>query len=158
MGKIEISKLSKRYDVGKLDLEDVQMICTFCKSNVQYYEYCSKDISPELIEEDLKAVPPGIPVKQKYYIGFFEKNMLLAVMDLIDGYPNSNSIFIGFFMMKRELQGDGIGSLIISEALNYLKKQGFEMCCLGIDKANPQSNYFWNKNGFKIIREVAQEK
>jgi len=157
MGKIEISKLSKRHEVRKLDLKDVETIYTFCKSNVQYYEYCGKDISPELIEEDLKVVPPGIPVEQKYYIGFFEKNMLVAVMDLIDGYPNSNSVFIGFFMMKRELQGVGTGSLIIIEALNYLKKLGFEVCRLGIDKANPQSNYFWKKNGFEVIREVAQK-
>jgi hypothetical protein len=28
---------------------------------------------------------------------------------------------------------------------------------LGIDKENPQSNYFWQKNAFEIIREVQQE-
>jgi GNAT superfamily N-acetyltransferase len=77
--------------------------------------------------------------------------MLVAVMNLIDRYPNSNSIFVGFFMMKRKFQKVGIESLLISEALNYLKKQGFEICLLGIDKANPQSNYFWNKNVFEII-------
>ena len=49
-------------------------------------------------------------MEQKYYIGFFENSMLVAIMDLIDGYPNSNSAFIGFFMMSRTLQGVGIGS------------------------------------------------
>lgn len=155
--RIEIRKLSKRYDVRKLNLDDVEMIYTFCKSNTQYYEYCGKDISVELIERDIRIAPPGIPIEQKYYIGFFENSMLVAIMDLIDGYPNSNSVFIGFFMMNRELQGTGIGSKIISEVLNYLKKQGFERCQLGIDKANPQSNYFWRKNGFEVIREVVQE-
>ena len=28
---------------------------------------------------------------------------------------------------------------------------------LGIDKNNPQSNHFWRKNGFEVIREVVQE-
>ena len=28
---------------------------------------------------------------------------------------------------------------------------------LGIDKDNPQSNYFWRKNGFEVIREVEIE-
>lgn len=157
MGRLEVSKLSKRYSVRKLNLEDVEMLYTFCKCNVQYYEYCGKDISPELIEDDLIVLPPGIPMEQKYYIGFFDKNVLVAVMDLIIGYPNSNSVYIGFFMMDRELQGIGIGSLIIFEVLHYLKKRGFEMCRLGIDKANPQSNYFWRKNGFEVIREVAQK-
>lgn len=27
----------------------------------------------------------------------------------------------------------------------------------GIDKDNPQSNHFWRKNGFEIIREVEIE-
>ena len=28
---------------------------------------------------------------------------------------------------------------------------------LGIDKENPQSNHFWAKNGFSVIREVEQD-
>ena len=28
---------------------------------------------------------------------------------------------------------------------------------LGIDKGNPQSNHFWNKNGFLVIKEVDQD-
>ena len=157
MEKIEVGKLSKRYDVRKLNLDDVEMIYTLCKRNTQYYEYCGKDISIELIEHDIRTAPPEIPMEQKYYIGFFENSILVAIMDLIDGYPNSNSVFIGFFMMNRELQGIGIGSKIVSEVLIYFKKQGFVMCQLGIDKANPQSNYFWRKNGFEVIREVVQE-
>lgn len=135
----------------------MEMIYTFCKSNTQYYEYCGKDISAELIECDIKTAPPGIPMEQKYYIGFFENRKLIAIMDLIDGYPNSNCTFIGFFMMNSELQGTGIGSKIISEVLNYLQSQGFKKCQLGIDKANPQSNHFWRKNGFEVIREVVIE-
>lgn len=155
--KIEIKEFSKRYGVRKLNFDDVELIYTLCKSNTQYYEYCGKEPSVGLIESDLKITPPGIPIEQKYYIGFFENDQLVAVMDLIDGYPDSDSVFIGFFMMNKELQGTGIGSMIISETLEYLKIQGIKRCQLGIDKDNPQSNYFWRKNGFEVIREVVQE-
>ena len=157
MEKIDIKKLSKRYDVRKMNLEDVDMIYTFCKSNTQYYEYCGKELSIELIERDLQITPPGIPMEQKYYIGFFENRTLVAIMDLEDGYPDSSYAYIGFFMMNSELQGKGIGSQIISEALDYLRGLGFKKCQLGIDKENPQSNHFWRKNGFEVIREVALE-
>lgn len=157
MEKIEVKKLSKRYDVRKLNLDDVEMIYTFCKINTQYYEYCGKELSIELIERDLKITPPGIPMEQKYYIGFFENGKLVAIMDLEDGYPNRDYVYIGFFMMNRELQGIGIGSKIVSDALEYLHGQGFRKCQLGIDKDNPQSNHFWRKNGFEIIREVEIE-
>ena len=83
MKTIDINKLSQRYDVRKLNFDDVEMIYTFCKRNTQYYEYCGKEITIELIENDLEITPPGIPDEQKYYIGFFDNNKLVAIMDLI---------------------------------------------------------------------------
>ena len=157
MKKIEIKKISKRYDVRKLNLDDVQMIYAFCKRNTQYYKYCGKELSIELIEKDLEITPPGIPIEQKYYIGFFDNGKLVAIMDLEDGYPDCDYAYIGFFMINYELQGKGIGSIIISEVLEYLHEQGFQKSQLGIDKDNPQSNYFWRKNGFEVIREVEIE-
>ena len=157
MREINIRKLSKRYDVRKLNSDDVQMIYTFCKRNIQYYEYCGKELSIELIEKDLEITPPGIPIEQKYYIGFFDNDKLVAVMDLEDGYPDEDYAYIGFFMMNHEKQGNGIGTQIITEVFKYLKELGFQKCMLGIDKDNPQSNHFWRKNGFEVIREVVQE-
>lgn len=157
MAKIDIKNLSKTYDVRKLNPQDTEMIIAFCKDNPQYYEHSGKKLSAELIESDMRITPPGIPPEQKYYIGFFNEGALVAIVDLIDGYPNGSSAFIGFFMMNKELQGTGTGSRIISEVLSCLKNQGYKSCRLGIDKGNPQSGHFWAKNGFEVIREVAQE-
>ncbi len=157
MKRIELRKLSEKYDVRKLNFDDVKMIYTFCKSNTQYYEYCGKELSIELIERDLRITPPGIPLEQKYYVGFFEKGKLVAVLDLEDGYPDEDYAYIGFFMINHEMQGNGIGTHIITEVFKHLKELGFQKCMLGIDKDNPQSNHFWRKNGFEVIREVIQE-
>ena len=157
MKSIEIKKLSEKYDIRKLNFDDVEMIYTFCKSNTQYYKYCGKELSIELIERDLRITPPGISLEQKYYVGFFEEGKLVAVMDLEDGYPDEDYAYIGFFMMNREMQGNGIGTQIVTEVFKYLKELGFQKCQLGIDKENPQSNHFWIKNGFEVIREVIQE-
>ena len=81
----------------------------------------------------------------------------MAILDLIDGYPDSDTGFIGFFMMNRQLQGRQIGTRIIQELCLYLKETGLKRVLLGIDKENPQSNAFWAKNGFSVIREVEQE-
>lgn len=157
MHKIDINKFSNKYDVRKLQHDDVELIYSFCKSNTQYYQYCGKEPSVELIERDLEITPPGFPIEQKYYIGFFDGDKLVAVMDLEDGYPDEDYAYIGFFMMNSELQGKGIGTQIISEIFEYLRKLGFRKCMLGIDKDNPQSNHFWKKNGFEVVREVVQE-
>ena len=157
MHNIDINKFSKNYNVRKLNYNDVEMIYSFCKSNTQYYEYCGKEPSIELIERDLEITPPDFPIEQKYYVGFFERDNLVAIMDLEDGYPDEDYAYFGFFMMNSELQGNGIGTQIISEIFEYLRKLGFRKCMLGIDKDNPQSNHFWKKNGFEVVREVVQE-
>ena len=155
MNRLDLKIFSKTYSIKELTSDDVEMIFSFCKSNTQYYEYCGKDISVELIENDIHALPPETDKDQKYYVGFFENDKFIALLDLICGYPNKEDAFIGFFMMSHELQGKGLGSKIISELLEYLKIQGFKKCQLGIDKENPQSNHFWKKNGFETVREVA---
>lgn len=75
-------------------------------------------------------------------------------MDLVEGYPKADIVFIGFFMMDLRQQGRQIGTTIISEVLNYLKIIGKKAVRLAIDKGNPQSTHFWKKNGFEIISEA----
>lgn len=157
MEKINISKLSSKYGVRKLTEADIELIYNLCLKNQQYYEYCEKQSSVEQIQQDLKITPPNKSLSDKYYVGFFDEEKLVAVMDLIDGYPKETVAFIGFFMIAKESQGKGIGSLIIEGVCSYLKTINFDSVRLGIDKNNPQSNHFWKKNGFLVIKEIAQE-
>lgn len=68
----------------------------------------------------------------------------------------ADTAFIGFFMMNKSLQGRGVGTALVSEVLAYLTALGFAAVRLGIDKENPQSNHFWRKNGFTVLKEVPQ--
>ena len=153
----DLSKFSTQYSVRYMSDSDADEILTFCLQNEQYYRYCGKQPSRELILRDLHITPPNTPAEAKYYVGYYEENNLVAVMDLIDGYPDNETAFIGFFMMSRPLQGRQIGTYIIQELCLYLKETGMERVLLGIDKENPQSNHFWAKNGFSVIKEVEQE-
>ena len=154
---IDLSKLSTPYRVRPMKDPDADDILKFCLQNDQYYRYCGKQPSRELILHDLHVTPPNISADAKYYVGFYDRDILVAIMDLLDGYPDSSTAFIGFFMMNRQLQGRQIGTFIIQELCLYLKAIGLKRILLGIDKDNPQSNHFWVKNGFSVIREVKQE-
>ena len=151
---INLSALSRHYEVRKLDDTDADEILGLCEGNKLFYQYCEARPTREQVLNDLHITPPGIELSDKYYIGFYQKNTLAAVMDLIDGYPEPDMAFIGFFMMRNELQGRQIGSAIIEETAAYLKATGKTAIRLGIDKDNPQSTHFWKKNGFHVIREV----
>ena len=102
----------------------------------------------------MRIAPPGIGPADKYFIGFFEGETLVAVMDLVDGYPAPETAFIGLFMLAKALQGRGEGSAIIRETAAYLQTAGKTAIRLAIDKENPQSTHFWKKNGFSVIKEA----
>lgn len=153
----DLSKLSTQYHVRPMHDADADAILAFCLQNDQYYRYCGKQPSRELILHDLRITPPNTSADAKYYVGLYDGEILVAILDLIDGYPDSETAFIGFFMMNRQLQGRQIGTSVIQELCLYLKETGLKRVLLGIDKDNPQSNAFWAKNGFSVIREVEQE-
>ncbi len=153
----DLSKLSTQYHVRPMKDADADAILEFCFQNDPYYRYCGNQPSRELILHDLHITPPNTSADAKYYVGFYDGDILVAVMDLIDGYPDSDTAFIGFFMMNRHLQGRQIGTRIVQEVCIYLKETGLKSVLLGIDKENPQSNHFWAKNGFSVVREVEQE-
>lgn len=156
-GAFVCTGLSDCFLVRRMDASDAGAILALCLENTQYYEYCGKQPSRALVLHDLAVTPPGIGPSSKYYVGFFDGEELIAVMDLIVGYPDGSACFIGFFMMARQRQGKQLGSAIIQTACRYLAEAGFASVLLGIDKGNPQSTHFWKKNGFRVLREVEQD-
>lgn len=156
MRRLQTAAFSGRYSVRLMDDADIPAISALCSGNTQFYTYCGQLFSEETIRSDLHITPPGKGSEDKYYAGFFEDGRLCAVIDLIDGYPDDQTAFIGFFMMEKALQGAGRGTAIITELCGYLGQKGFSRVQLGIDKENPQSMHFWKKNGFAPIREIAQ--
>ena len=158
MKNIRIEKLSGAYTIRRLTDADVPMLYAWMLRNDQYFRYCGGSTTPERVRQDLTLCPPGTTPAQKHYVGFFDEDTLVAVMDLIDGYPDADTAFIGFFMMNKDLQGQGTGTAIVREVLAALRALGYTAVRLGIDKENPQSNHFWRKNGFTVLREAAQER
>ena len=151
---IDISKFSKRYSVRVFEESDVETLVEICKQNTVFYEYTEARPTKENILNDMKATPPGITMDDKYYFGFFDDRELIAIMDLIDGYPKAEIAYIGFFMMNPQYQGKQIGTAIIGETVEYLCGTGKTAVRLAIDKGNPQSAHFWKKNGFEVMFEA----
>lgn len=150
---MDISLLSKKLKVRKLDLNDVAIVYDMSCENEIFYKYHPLFVTKESIREDMKALPPNKSYEDKYYIGFFENDSLVAIMDLILGYPTEETAFIGLFMTNVQYQKKGVGSNIVADVCDYLKQLSYKKVRIGVDKENPQSNAFWLKNGFHIISE-----
>lgn len=146
---MQISGISSKYEVRKLTDKDVDVIYELAVENPLYYKHCPPEVSKDGIRAGMKALPPRKTYADKYYIGFWKENQLIAVMDLILKYPNEETAFVGFFMMAKEAQGCGNGTAVITEFCSYMKSQEYSFVRLGYAKGNPQSKAFWTKNGFE---------
>lgn len=142
------ASLSETYTVRRLEEADMEALLALCRGNPLYYQYCPPEPTLEGLRGDMEALPPGKGPEDKYYLGYFQEGRLAAALDLILGYPNGQTAFIGFFMVDNALQKKGVGTAIVGELLSALKKRGFCAVRLGWAKGNPQSEHFWKKNGF----------
>ena len=154
---LDIAKLSARYAVRPMTAADADAILALCRGNALYYRYCGMEATREQVLTDLRLAPPGVGPEDKHYVGFYEDGSLAAVLDLIDGYPTTETAYIGFFMVSADLQGRGVGSGIIGDVCAYLRGAGKTAVRLAIAGDNPQANHFWKKNGFQVIRSVPMD-
>ena len=144
---------SKKYDVRKLQKNYIDQIYNLCIKNHLYYQYCPPYVTKKSIESDMMTLPDNVDIKDKYYVGYFKNEKLIAVLDLIDGYPKKDIVFIGFFMMDINVQKHGIGSAIVNELIDYLTTLEYKEVRLGWINGNLQAEYFWIQNGFCPIKE-----
>ena len=147
-GMLNISQLSTKYKIKKMGEEDVSGILHLENGNPLYFAYCPPKPCRETVLNDLKALPEGKSLEDKFYIGFFENDRLIAIMDFILSFPEEDTIFIGLFMMDSKESGKGKGSAIITEALSAWKSGGYKKVRLAYMKGNMQSRSFWRKCGF----------
>lgn len=128
--------------------------CSAPSRKKTYYRYHDSAPTRASFLEGLSALLPGTAATDKYYLGFFDGTRLVALFDLVLGYPNRDTAFIGLFMLEQAYQGKGVGSAIISNCATYLRRCGFARLRLAVDHGNPQGLGFWMKNGFAQTGEV----
>ena len=151
---MDITDISTRYSVRRLDKSDVADIYALCSKNTLYYRHCPPFVTERGIYDDMEALPPGKEVCDKLYLGFYDGADLVAVLDLILGFPNDKTAYIGFFMTETSVQNAGVGSGIIDELCVWLKRAGFSSVRLGWVSGNAQAERFWLKNGFIETGEI----
>ncbi len=154
MKSCDTQKVSSRYDARELDTSYIETVYNLFTTNPQYSEYCGASVDRDMIAEDIAKRPKKLNKNDKHYLGFFDGGNLIAVMDFLMRYPDSESAWIGFFMVDGNQSRTGIGTSIINEFINYVVTLGIKRIGLGFEISNPQSSYFWKKNGFETEKIV----
>ena len=153
---ININDLSTNYTIKNLTENDIDTIFDLYINNDKYFNYLDITPTKQSIIEDMNETPNGINIDNKYYIGYYKENKLIAVIDLIDGYPQSNEAYIGLFMINKDYQNKHIGTSIFNELKQSLKKQNFLKIRLAYINDNVEAKHFWYKLGFTEDGKTSQ--
>lgn len=144
----------ENFDVIKIDNSNIEEVFELCKHNKKYYEYLQEQLTIDWVKKITKELPPKANSKDKYFVGIYQEEKLIAVLDLIVNYPLKGKAFIGFFMMDKISQGKGIGKKLIINLLNFLKSNKYDSCELGVVENNVEAISFWTKLGFEKTGEI----
>ncbi|NQG97197.1 GNAT family N-acetyltransferase [Streptococcus suis] len=149
---MKISLFSSRFQVRKLTEADLEQVLALYQTNPLYFEHFPPLPSLESLANDLVTCPPEKSLSDKYFLGFWEHNRLVAILDLIDGYPTEDTAYIGLFMVEQAYQGRGLGSTLVEEIIAGLPGR-LKKVRLGYVSSNPQAKAFWIKCGFSYLAE-----
>lgn len=152
---LDVARFSARFRVRRMEPGDAEKMLALCNTNPQYFEHCGTPATREGILRDLTLCPPGKDAADKYYVGYYDGARLAALLDLVAGYPDPDTAYIGLFMVDGTRAGRGLGTSLMEELFAALKAVGFGAVRLGYEKDNPQASRFWQKNGLIAQREAA---
>jgi len=144
---IDITKLNDMYEVRLLLDSDIGMMLDICRGNTLFNQYCRQEPTAELLLDDKHTIPEGSLMINRYYLGLFKGNSLVAMLDYIDEWPKSDYGYLRFFIVDISFQGKQVGTSIIQQFFSYLKSIGRSKVVFGVVADNPQANHFWKKNG-----------
>ena len=154
-GSLEIGALSTSHEVRSITQEDISDVYALCKSNQKYYEYSNTAPTVESLTQIISRIPDDAKAAGKHFVGFYKDKRLVALLDLITGYPQKDDAFIGWFMVDGALQRQGIGSQIFADVRAAMSAQGYDYLSLSCEKENKEAVSFWKAQGFNIKEESA---
>ena len=156
--RLDISTLSSEYEVRDITENDITDVYRLCRANRKYYRYIHRKPSLRDLTDVISNVPQDTAPENKRFVGFYDREgNLIAILDLILGYPDSSSVFLGWFMVDAQMQGQGIGSQIFADVRASMLAEGYRSISLGCVKNNTEALGFWQSQGFCLTGEEIEQ-
>ncbi|WP_329483574.1 GNAT family N-acetyltransferase [Kribbella sp. NBC_01484] len=100
--------------------------------------------------------PEGLPEEGKVVLGAFVANRLVAVVDLLRGYPNDHTAFIGLLEVHWNHQGSGLGRATYEEVQRHVETSWPEVRTIRLAIVDTNARIatgFWLRQGFTATGE-----
>ena len=152
---LSIEALSSEFEAREVSGSAVTDVQLLARSNRRYWREIGEKPTMPHLTAIIEDVPEG--AEAKHFVGFYnEDNELVAIMDLILGYPEHASALIRWFMVAAEWQRQGIGSQLFADVRAALSAQGYTHLELSAPAKADEVIAFWEGQGFEQVGEATE--
>lgn len=139
--------MNSTYRFERLTCANQEAACAIYQQNLAYFSLTKEVPTLATVIADSHARPPQVAKEQKYFGLVWDEEQPVAVIDLLTGYPEATSSYLGLLLVAKHRQAHGRRILI--ELEEWLYSQGFRQMALGVLEQNLEALAFWTAQGFR---------
>ncbi|EKD51601.1 MAG: GCN5-related N-acetyltransferase [uncultured bacterium] len=126
-------------------------ILEFFQNNSDYFKLCEgREPNQACLDDFFNDAPDNFVSKKKSW-GCFADHQLKAVIDYIEDYPETKTVFGGLLLIDQAWRGQGFGRRIMQIFRETLMQQGFEKMRIAVLEQNTNALKVWERAGFKEV-------
>ena len=150
----DVATLSSAFAVRPIGSEEIPDVFALARSNRVYYRYLHERPTRSSLTALITRLPVGAEPQGKHFVGFYDEDgYLVAVMDLVCGWPDERTAFVGWFMVAADMQRQGIGSQLVADLRAALEATGYQRIALQVPEIDHEGIAFWEAQGFALTGE-----
>lgn len=139
-------KQTSAYHFEKITPHNQKDALAVYRQNLDYFALTAEVPSLASVAQDQATCPPQLDLEQKHFFLVTFENRPMAVVDLLTGYPEDASGYLGLLLIAEHRQGHG--QKILAQLEDWLRDQGFQRLELGVLEHNVGALAFWTAQGF----------
>jgi ribosomal protein S18 acetylase RimI-like enzyme len=145
----------REYTIRLMGPNDEALMQALFESDPDYFRLVQgAPPDPAEAKDLLNELPEGKQYRDKFVYALFDRNGALAVViDLIRGYPNDETWYLGLIFVAPVRRDMGLGTRVLEAVCTHVKRHGGHAVRLGVDRRNVRARALYERRGFRSINE-----
>ena len=132
-------------------------VTEFCRQCSEFFTLVRGEASAaETARLLLESRPPSVDLARKHVIGFERSGEIVAVVDLLEGFPGDAEWYVGLLLLAPGERARGFGTAVWNTTEAWIRAAGGRQLRLIVQEQNPAAAHFWRSVGFTANGEVEQ--
>ena len=143
----------RRLTTTAADLAAVQQVLEGCPS---YYLLEQGQLAaPGAALALMNECPPDRSTSDKAFWGIYVRNEIAGYAEILRGYPNETTMYLGLLILMESYQHRGVGALAYTRIEEEVTSwEGAATIRLAVLSTNPAPGTFWERMGFHSTGEI----